>query len=302
MSLSDLVEHTDAQNEAITGVTSGLRSGTPWCTAWDAFRNSFWGADLNTFQRNQQVERDTTDPVSGIELPDDHPIVTLPVGITLPWGWGLDIERDFLVRSEYDEAERAAVLSSGEARKVFVVGGQPGIGPPWLLLPLPAESDIWPGKSVFLLWLLVRRLAHRLPTVLQVTESFALLFHKTGISELTGLKGDPGYAAFKFSPDYRSRIWVLADSNESLLKPAIIFRHDSPFFMVNAVSPRSEHLDWLKKVNYEDFYMKTWSLSEIIQAHVDLSSTSSQRSRCSQSPVFQSRPHRTSTPVLAQKV
>jgi hypothetical protein len=126
MSLSDLVQHIDAQNEAISRF-SGLTSGTRCCAIWDGFWKPVWGAGLGPLQSDQAVQRDGTEP--GIALPDHHPIATPPRGA--PWAWpGLNAG-EILVPSEYNEAERAAVLSSRESdRDVFVVTGQPGIGSP----------------------------------------------------------------------------------------------------------------------------------------------------------------------------
>jgi len=66
------------------------------------------------------------------------------------------------------------------------------------------------------------------------------------------------------------RIWALVDSSPVLPKPAPIFQDESPFFVVNAASPRSEYLDWLNKVGPRRFYMSPWSISEVLQAYVDL--------------------------------
>jgi len=66
------------------------------------------------------------------------------------------------------------------------------------------------------------------------------------------------------------RIWALVDSSPILPKPAPIFQDESPFFVVNAVSPRSEYLDWLNKVGPRRFYMSPWSISEVLQAYVDI--------------------------------
>lgn len=114
------------------------------------------------------------------------------------------------------------------------------------------------------------RLALGLPTALQVDHSFAILFHEDGVSELTHLDNQSPYLAFnRRSKDRHNRIWALVDSNESLPRPADIFIHSSPFFVVNVVSPRSDHLGWLQKNRYDQFHMKPWSGSEVLQAYVD---------------------------------
>ena len=71
---------------------------------------------------------DTSDQAKGVALPDNHLVATIP---TIPDGDKKARNRQILVRSEYDEAAQAAVLLSGELdRDVFVVTGQPGLGPP----------------------------------------------------------------------------------------------------------------------------------------------------------------------------
>ena len=136
---------------------------------------------------------------------------------------------------------------------------------------------------MFLLWLLMRRLALKLPTALQVDKAYALLFHDDGVSEFN-LDTHPSFQSLWFD-DPLSRIWVLTDSNPHLPEPAPIFTYASPFFIVDAASPRTEHRGWLSKRGYEEFYMNTWSMSEIIQVYVDLISGGSQSSHFLQSPI-----------------
>jgi hypothetical protein len=154
---------------------------------------------------------------------------------------------------------------------------------------------------MFLLWLLMRRLALRLPTVLQINESYAVLFHSGGVSEFTDLIGHPDYHTLNPSREKSSRIWVLIDSNPRLLKPADIFQYSTPLFVVDAISGRSGRLGWLKKIRRTDFYMRTWSMSEVIQAYVNLTLGRSHRSHSLQSPVpWRKPPLRTSTLVPSQ--
>ncbi len=114
----------------------------------------------------------------------------------------------------------------------------------------------------------MRRLSLQLPTALQIDASYAILFHKAGVSEFTDLKNEALYRHL-FFPDHPShRIWLLIDSNPKLVEPANIFKDSAPFFVVNVVSPHSHHLEWLKKIGYEKFYMKSWSGSEVLQAYL----------------------------------
>jgi len=127
MSLNDLIEHVKTQEEAIGNLSFvGVSYETRVCAAWDAFRKSIWGKGLEAFQESQLVQRDTSNQAERVVSPaDNYLVATIP---TIPGG--NQDNRQILVRSEYYEAARTAVLLSGKRyRDVFVVTGQPGIGP-----------------------------------------------------------------------------------------------------------------------------------------------------------------------------
>ena len=117
----------------------------------------------------------------------------------------------------------------------------------------------------------MRRLASKLPTVLQINASYAILFHEGGVAQLSNLDNDGKYLPIKFPVKKAPyRIWALIDLNPNLPQPAAVFRYQSPFFIVCAVSPRSPHTEWLNKLGKRRFYMKPWSTLEVIQSYVDL--------------------------------
>jgi len=117
----------------------------------------------------------------------------------------------------------------------------------------------------------MRRLAFQLPTVLQVTASYAVLFHKGGVTQLTNLDNPNKYSPIYFPADQAfHRIWVLVDLNPNNPEPAPIFRYGSPFFPVCTMSPHSKRPDWLNKLSIQRFYMKPWSILEVVQAYADL--------------------------------
>jgi hypothetical protein len=117
-----------------------------------------------------------------------------------------------------------------------------------------------------LVWLLIRRLALRLPTALQIDDSEVFLFHEGGTSLFQGLKSVSAYLGLNFSTP-SSKIWVLIDSSAMLLEPAPVFRKRRPFFVVEAAS-RLSRFEWGKKVFAKYFCMKTWSFSEVLQMYV----------------------------------
>lgn len=131
MALHDLEVHVPAQEAAISKLSLGIDSGTSWCTAWTDFRNRFWGAGLKSLEELESVVRDKFNPIRDSYIRPDLPPTTRSV-ITVPKN--LPTIRDLhsqkiLVRSDYNEAEKAVVLWSKKFQ-AFVVEGQPGIGPP----------------------------------------------------------------------------------------------------------------------------------------------------------------------------
>ena len=125
----------------------------------------------------------------------------------------------------------------------------------------------------------MRRLALGLPTVLQVEPQYALFFHRGGTSQLSTLEEHIAYWPLYFGTDVCKRVWALVDSNDSLEKPAPIFRYGRPFFVVETLSPRPTRFEWTKKVAWRYFFMKTWTLSEVRQASVTPLFDTSWRSR-----------------------
>jgi len=128
MSLQDLNEHIPAQEKAISEASSGFKPISTWPDVWTGLRDSLWGKPIESFEEEVQVERDKSDPVAEVALPDKHFVLTFPEAILgIPWTWK---SKRILVRSEYREAEQTAVSSNSTGCDVFVVAGQPGIGPP----------------------------------------------------------------------------------------------------------------------------------------------------------------------------
>jgi len=202
------------------------------------------------------------EPLKG-EVEGDGTIVEIPGSI--PGGLFLESSH-ILVRPEYEEAEQAALAANAAHFDAFLVGGQSGIGPPLSSSP-STEPNLESGKTVFLIWLPMRRLTLKLPTVLQASEEFAILFHEGGTSKFTCPTQVDRYLGLEHD-DYSGRIWALIGSD---LLPAQCFRADNPFFVVEAAS-RRDRFDWASKVHHQHFYMQTWAFSEVLQMYVALPS------------------------------
>ena len=139
MSLENLSQFVPAQTLKINKLLArkGLFSRfTPFLSSWDAFRRSVWGKGLASFQREEPVQR-SDDPVSE-QAPTTCSVMRFPCDIPSHWSLGI---KQILVRSEYEEAERAAVWSNAHAMDALLVTGQPGIGSVFIA-PLLAESNI----------------------------------------------------------------------------------------------------------------------------------------------------------------
>ena len=129
-----------------------------------------------------------------------------------------------------------------------------------------ADPNPSSGKSLFLVWLLIRGLTLKLPTVLQPDPQEAVLFHEGGTSVFQNLMSLRHYLGLSFDKPF-SKIWVLVDSDVNLLQPAPVFNQGRPFFVVEAAS-RRHRFKWAKKVTAEYFCKKTWDFSEVLQVYV----------------------------------
>ena len=135
---------------------------------------------------------------------------------------------------------------------------------------------------MFLLRLLMRRLMLRLPTVFQPGATNPILFHEGGTSEFSRLSDPERYKelVFPFPGDHSRRVWALFDPSPDAPQPAgLLTSTSSPFFIVQAASPRSGYNDWHNKLCPEIFYMKPWRFSELILVYVDTTSRDSRHSQ-----------------------
>ena len=129
-----LTQHATSQEDSISSLLHNYLS--PICdydmapSSWEAFKNSYWGKGLDSLEEKELVERGEN-PVEDLTLPDPFPLThsVLSPHCILNDVWCLS-SRKVLVRSEYYDTEKAAISSDEEGKGVFVVTGQPGIGPP----------------------------------------------------------------------------------------------------------------------------------------------------------------------------
>ena len=98
------------------------------CAVWEKLRVKFWGKDLGSLERELMVNRGD-EPVSDDILPGKTPPTScLVIQIPNPLRRLLRLtSRAIMVRSEYNQAEEAA-LTSSESSGLFVVTGTQGIG------------------------------------------------------------------------------------------------------------------------------------------------------------------------------
>jgi len=112
--------------------------------------------------------------------------------------------------------------------------------------------------------MLLQRLGLKLPTILQIDPSQALLFHQGGVKELVQFHRKEAYNQLGFYDDPLHRIWALVDFNDVLHTPAPVFR-GGPFFVVQAASPRPTGRECTRGLQVRFFYMQSWLFSEVLQ-------------------------------------
>jgi len=273
--LASLDFYVPSQEELIDKLSKKRRSpladlekDDPWVEFW----KETWDRSLDSFDGKKKVKRDEDKAIYDTLISDIVPTKcnAMVKPATLNYCWTFDC-RNVFIRAEYPEAEDFALsVCSCETPQyqALVVTGQPGIGlSPLLLSRRGVLVSISSGKSAFLLRLLLRRLALKLPTALHIRPGCALLFHKGGVKKFSMLGDGPSYNRLKPAPEHGAagRIWALVHSNQEPYAPDSAFT-DGPFFVVQAASSRPAQHRWTRKVPVNFFYMKPWSFSEVLQA------------------------------------
>lgn len=164
------------------------------------------------------------------------------------------LEEVLLIREEYVTALQVMVSWSTVYKGGVVVTGYSGIGMLWSLTNIVLYTDTRPGKTHYLLYILVRRLCAGLPTALQFHSDKFFLFSETGASVLSVTSE----IAFKLPRD----TWALVDSTATIYQPCDAFLH-SGAFIIQASSEASRWKEWLKQRRAKLYVMDYNSIDEL---------------------------------------
>ncbi|THH29214.1 hypothetical protein EUX98_g4970 [Antrodiella citrinella] len=124
----------------------------------------------------------------------------------------------------------------------------------WLGHTVTGQPGI--GKSVLLIIILILRLAAGLPTVLIDQADYMTLF-------IDGKVYSIPMAPLRIIEFFPRHLWILFDSNHDVFTPRSRLL-GSYLFLVQAASPRNERIAWRKKSSIHLWYMKTWTLVELL--------------------------------------
>ena len=270
LTLRSLQRYADVQEGIIDSVLQedslGYYFRNPINSGCTRFWESAWGNRI--LPEEEKVVRGINPIDDSIILPDVVPSScrVFPRFETLDgcW-WGFDCE-EFLIRDEYEEAHRSVLATFAAERMydAFIVTGQPGIGSSFSRSAIPGSQCLSSGKSVFLLLLLLQRLALKLPTILQTGTEDPILFYKNGVKQLGQPNSGAAYAAFLSWDHPFRRIWALVNADEDLFEPSRALR-TGPFFIVDSTPPHRPYFNWIINLRSKTFYMKPWSFSEVLQ-------------------------------------
>ena len=166
-----------------------------------------------------------------------------------------------LVRDEYLVAKQE--LETATYQNGAYVTGQPGIGKSWMTFVAPSITLVAclmpPGKTLFLIYLLVQRLGER--------RAAALPF----------LDGEGYYALFRGAVTFHSvhdaaplhecpsDVWSLCDSNAYVIHPPGVFQGKIRVRNIQTTSPRpARWKEWSKQVRAKCYIMDIWSKEEVV--------------------------------------
>ena len=104
-------------------------------------------------------------------------------------------------------------------------------------------------------------MAQRLPTFFQTSPDYVWLFDGNGVRCIDSRINWVNISGITRTDSH----WALVDSNRGVADPAaVLYSHRSPFFIVQAASPRETQFGWTKYHGpLRRFYTKPFSLEEI---------------------------------------
>lgn len=113
------------------------------------------------------------------------------------------------------------------------------------------------GKSLSLLYFLVRRLSEKLPTAYQRAPGYYFFFTSEGVKRLNDNDPPPEIVG--------TQVWALTDSNQSLSAPSGGFSlSHTPHFLIQASSPnQTRYKAWTKERGAVFAMMDVWSWEEM---------------------------------------
>jgi hypothetical protein len=173
---------------------------------------------------------------------------------------GIVTHDKLLVRNEYLVAKQA--LETATYRRGAYVTGQPGIGTSWTTFVAPRTLTaclMLPGKTLFLIYLLVQRLGNRQAVALQFLgrEDYYALFRDTVTFHPVN-KAEP--------LDKCPSVWALCDSNADATSPPSVFKGRTGHVrIIQTTSPRAARWkEWSKQVGAKCYIMDIWSKEEVV--------------------------------------
>jgi hypothetical protein len=172
--------------------------------------------------------------------------------------------RGLLARDEWDITWDWARKECAGGISNFIIVGQTGIGGHHFLhIFFLSSADITHQGRLSLYYFPARSLALGLTTFFQDAPDYVWLFDKSGVRLLASKM--PWVEIRGLLEDHTA--WALVDSNRVVHDPApVLFSHGSPFFIVEAVSPRDSRWGLVKyHGNTRYFYANPFSLNEILQ-------------------------------------
>ncbi|KAK6977904.1 hypothetical protein R3P38DRAFT_503346 [Favolaschia claudopus] len=138
-----------------------------------------------------------------------------------------DIEDLVVLRVQYRTILDLLKERAGQERRHLVVlTGQPGI-----------------GKTTFLIYLLLHRLEHRLPTAVQLHEQAFMIFDDCGVSIYNALEFDDDALH-----DRLVRCWALSDSNQHSTTPCVAVATVPPLVVITSAPEPSRWKELVKQL------------------------------------------------------